>query len=213
MERLKQSWPLLLFLGSLIGLAFGFRSFFLTNFIEPIAIVCWAVWRIVASVNQNIYWMILIFVCTLLLIRLIPSGKANSPNPAYTYRHQSPSRVIYWQTLIRDATLGDEKAAYLRDDLKQLILSAFAKNKQSHPMDVAEIIATGKIPLSLKARHFLFPPDRQGRTNPISRWLDIASVHPKWLPGWAGKFARRDTTGISEILECLETEMEIGHDR
>jgi hypothetical protein len=213
MDRLKQSWPLLLFLGSLMSLAVGFRSFFMTNIIEPIAILCWAVWRIITSVNQTIYWMVLIFVCTLLLIRLIPPGKANLLNPAYTYRRKSPSRVEYWQTLISDAILGNDKTGYLRDNLKQLFLSAFTKIKQSHPMTVEEIIAAGKIPLSLKARHFLFPPDRQGKTNPISRWLDIASVHPKWLPRWAGKFARRDTTAISEILECLETEMEVEHDR
>lgn len=213
MDRLKQSWTLLLFLGSLVGLAIGFRSFFMTNIIEPIAILCWAVWRIVASVNQNIYWMILIFVCTLLLIRLIPSGKANLPNPAYTYRHKPPSRVEYWQTLIRDAVLGKDKTEYLGDNLKKLFFSAFAKIEQSHPRNMQEIMATRKISLSLKAQSLLLSQKGTEGGRFSNHRLDVFTIISKRVRKWAGKFARRDAAAISEILEYLETEMELGHDR
>ena len=41
----------------------------------------------------------------------------------------------------------------------------------------------------------------------------IMSIIPKRLRRWAGKFVSQDATAISEILEYMETEMEMSYDR
>jgi hypothetical protein len=81
------------------------------------------------------------------------------------------------------------------------------------PTDLEEVASTGAIPLSLRAQSFLFPPKGRGEVFCISHWLDIISLLSKRLRIWAGTLIRQDAVLINEILERLETEMEITHDR
>lgn len=213
MERLtKYIFPLLV-LGFLASLVFIFRTFLMSNIIEPIAIFLWAIWRIISSVDQKIYWMILIIICCLPVIRLFPPEKDAITHPAYRYRYNSSNRVIYWQTLIMDANLGKDEAEYFRDNLKKLLISAFADIKQPHPIDLEEFIASGMISLSPPARHFLFPPKVMDGLGFTSRLPDITSLLPRWLRKWVGKYFQQNTASIDEILEQIETEMELNHDR
>lgn len=202
----------LLVLISIAGIAVGFRSFFMANIIEPIAVLFWAFWRIIISVNQNIYWMILIIICLMLVLRLVPIEKDSLPNPAYTYKYRSPNRVEYWQTLINESILGREGGERLRVNLENLLASVNAKSGRIGLKDSDEVIAKGQRQLSLRATRFLFPQKQsEGAFFPDHR-LDIKSLIPKRLQGWAGKFVPQDTTTIAEILEYMETEMEMSHD-
>jgi len=196
----------------ILGLIICFRTFLVSNIIKPIAVLLWAVWRIVASVNQNTYWMILIVVCSILVIRLIPSGKDHTPGTAYNYKHRSPNRVEYWQTLVKDAILGEEEIERLRDNLKRLWMSGLVQEKRSDPAELEKLIETGAVPLSRETRDFLFPPKGINGIFSLRQRLDIESFIPKWFRRWAGKFTRQDTASMDEILERMEIEMEITHD-
>ena len=196
-----------------LALVLWFRSFLMMNIIEPIAILLWAFWRIITSVNQNIYWMVLIVICLILVIRLVPSGDDNSPSPAYNYVYKSLNRVEHWRILIKDAILGKEETEYLRDSLKKLFISVIAQAERSDPTDLEEIIATEKIPLPIAAHRFLFPPKGMGGMFSTSRRLNIMFLTPRWFRRWAGKFIQQDTTSIDKILEWMESEMEISYDR
>lgn len=203
--RLKKYMLALLALGSLLGLTVGFRSFIMANVIEPIAILFWAAWRIISSVNQHIYWIFMIIVCSFLMFRLVRSGNGSpSRQPGYYYSYRRSSRVAYWQALIRDTVLRKNDGEYLRDNLRQLFVSFLAQMERSEPTDLEGAAATGKKPLSLQARRFLFSSVRQS---------GMISMTPAWLRRWAGKFIPQDTTAIAEILEYMETEMEMNHER
>lgn len=196
---------------SLVGIAVGFRSFFMTNIIEPIAVLCWALWRIIASVNQSIYWMILIVICLILVLRLVPVEKDNRPNPIYTYRYKAPNRVQYWQTLINESMLGREEGERLRGNLENLFTSVNAKPGRTGSKDSDEVTAKGQRQLSLRATRFLFPQKQSEEPFFLDHRLDIKSLIPKRLQRWARKFVPQDTTTIAEILEYMETEMEMSH--
>ena len=198
MESLKRYILPFIVLSCLVGMAVDFRSFFMANIIEPIAVLCWAVWRIISSVNQNIYWMILIVICSILVIRLIPPGKAKLSNPAYNYRYISPNRVEYWQKLMEESILGKEESERFRVNLENLLMSVTAKGRRQ---------------LSLKATRFLLPPKESNGAFSLNHHLDIMSLIPKRLRRWAGKFVPQDTTAIAEILDYMEIEMEMSHDR
>ena len=212
MKRLTKYILPLLVVGFLASLLFIFRTFFMSNIIEPVAIFLWAIWRIICSVDQKIYWMLLVVICFLLVIRLFPTGKDNIAHPTYRYRYNSPDRVKYWQTLITHANLGQDQAEYFRDSLKQLLISAFADGKQSHPAGMEEFISSGMLPLSPLARRFLFPPKRTAGLGFMSRLPSIRSLLPGWLRKWVGGFVQQDTAPIDEILKHMENEMELNHD-
>ncbi len=208
----KRYIPPLLVLISLAGTAVGFRSFFMANIIEPIAVLCWALWRIVTSVNQNIYWVILIIVCLIMAHRLIPVGKDRLPNPAYSYKYKSPNRVEYWQTLITESALGEGESERLRANLENLLISVDAKSGRTASKDSDGVIANRQRQLSLRAMRLLFPQRGRGGTSIPDQRLDIKSLIPRQLQRWAGKYVSQDTAVISEILEYMETEMEMSHD-
>lgn len=195
----------------LTGSAVVFRSFFMANIIEPIAVLFWGIWRIIASVNQSIYWTVLIILCLSLVLRLIPMETDSQPNPAYTYKTKSPNRVEYWQTLINESVLGREEGEQLRVNLENLLKSVNAKSGQTGSKESDEVIAKGQRQLSLRARRLLFPQKRSEGTLSLQHRFDIKSLIPKRLPGWARKFVPQDTTAIAEILEYMETEMEMSH--
>lgn len=209
-SRKRYVLPLLVLI-SIAGIAIGFRSFIMANIIEPIAVLCWALWRIIASVNQSIYWLLLIVICLVLVFRLVPVENDNRPNPTYTYRYKSPNRVQYWQTLIHESILGREEGERLRVNLENLFTSVNAKSGRSGSKDSDEVMAKGQRQLSLRATRLLFPQKRSAGTFFQDHRLDIRSFIPKRLQMYAGKFVPQDTTAIAEILEYMETEMEMSH--
>jgi uncharacterized membrane protein len=213
MDNLKRYMLSLLLLGTLIGLARSFRSFFMTNFIEPIALLCWAAWRIVASVDQSFYWMILIVICAVLVIRLIPMKNDHSTSPAYTYKYESPNRVEYWQTLIRESFFGEEEGERLRGSLEKLFRLVAAKSGRIDPTAWEKNNVRGKLQPSVRAMRYLLPKKEIDETGFLYHKHDVLYLVPRRLRGWAGKFIHQDTHAIKEILEYLETEMELNHER
>ena len=196
----------------LAGIVVSFRSFFMANIIEPIAVLCWVFWRIIASVNQSIYWSILILICLMLMLRLIPIENDNRLNPTYTYKYKSPNRVEYWQTLINESILEREKSERLRVNLENLLTSVNAKPGRTGSKDSDEVIANGQRQLSLRATRLLFPQKQRDGAFILDGRFDIKSLIPKRFQRWAGKFVPQDTIAIAEILEYMETEMEMSHD-
>lgn len=188
-----------------------FRSFFMTYIIQPIALLFWVAWRLLASVDQNIYWMILLAACLFLVIRLIPRESDDTFEVTYSYR--PPNRVEHWKTLITDAMLGDEDLDALRESLKTLYMSARPQIQGSGPRDLEEIISNSEAPLSRKARHFLFPPEPSGGMFVVVQRFRSMSFVPRGLRRWVGTFMQWDTSPIDEILAQIESELEIRHDK
>jgi len=195
-----------------LTLAIGFRSFLITNVIEPIAALFWAVWRIVSSVNQTFYWMILIFICLILMMRFIPFGKSNSSHSAYNYKHSSPNRVEYWRTLMINAALDKDEAEYLRDNLNQL-LTAIDQLERSHPGNLDETVMPEQTSLPIAVQRFLFSAKGNHKMWSGDYRLRLLFITPGRFRRWAIKFIQPDHALIEETLTWMETTMEISHDR
>jgi len=213
MDNLKKYILPLLVLSLLASLIVFFRTFLMTSVIEPIALVCWAVWRAASSVNQNIYWIVLIAICLISILRLIPFEDDNQPTSPYDYKYKSPDRIEYWQTMIKDAIWGREETEYLRDSLKKLFISVIAQAERSDPTELEDIIATGKLPLSMVARRFLLPPKGMMGAFSTNHRLNILFIVPRWIRRWAGKFIHPDNTSIDEVLKWMEATLEMDHDK
>jgi hypothetical protein len=177
--------------------------------IEPIALLFWAIWRIISSVDQIIYWIVLIVFCAFLIIRLIPSEKDNSSNLAYSQMYKPPNRVEYWQTLIDESMLGKNKSEYLRNRMKELVITILSQVEQPAATEADEIFATGIPSLSPAARQYLFPPDaKDGKSGKKNQKNNVVFV-PKWLRKWQRKFTHQNNVVLDEILNWIETELEL----
>jgi hypothetical protein len=213
MERFKKYIAPFAILVLLVSLIIIYRSLLMVYVIEPVAVLFWIIWRAVTSVDQKLYWIILILFCAILLIRFITSEKDTAPSSAYNYTHNSPHRVEYWQTILEDAGLGKNESEYLHDRLEKLFLAVVAQTERADSAGSGEINAEEKISLSPAAQQYLFPPmPKVGRPS-TSRRLNIMFLLPRWLRKRARKFIHQDNTLINEILTWMETELEIHNER
>jgi len=192
-----------------VTLIVSFRSFLLANLIEPFALLLWALWQVVSSVDQHIYWIVLIAICSILVIRIFPSTNESSREAAYNHRDRPLSRVDYWQSLIKNATLGNDGNQRLHDNLKNLLTTVVTQDGQPEPTQLEEGIAKGKTPLPPTVKSFLFPPNRTRKKFPIGWQLNLPFLGPRWLRRWANKFIHQDYTMIDETLRWMEIELEI----
>lgn len=213
MEKYKKIVFPFLMLALLIGLFVIFRSFLMDYIIEPIALLFWAVWRIISSVDQNVYWIALIVFCAILVVRLIPSDKDNSPSLAYSHTYKPPNRVEYWQTLIDESILGKNKSEYLRNRIKELSMTVISQVEQPAKMDADEMIATGIPSLPPAARQYLFPPNGKDGISSIKDQLDNKVFVPRWLRKWQRRYIQQNNVILDEILTWMETELEISNEK
>jgi hypothetical protein len=163
-------------------------------------------------VDQNIYWIILIVFCAILVFRLIPAGNSKSPSSAYNDTYKSLNRVEYWQTLISDAAFGKKESANLREDLQQLLIASIAQAEQSDSTEPREFTAKDKVSLSPAAQRYLYPPSGKSGKLPENLQLNITFLVPKWLRKRARMYLNQDNIVIDEILRWMETELEINYE-
>ncbi|MBC8504175.1 MAG: hypothetical protein ISR58_19600 [Anaerolineales bacterium] len=188
-------FPILILL-FLVALLISGRSFLTTYIAEPVAILGWVVWRIIESVDQNIYWVLLIVLCSMLVVRFALIRMETFPSSAYLEPEMNPARLGHWQRLIKEAGFGKSERQVLEERLLQLLLDSVGGQD-----DLKKVT----------------PPRIQKLINSIGRKRSMVSqflysIFPRWFRSWVGKFVSPDYIMIDEILSFIETEMEIPHE-
>ena len=171
----------------------------------------WAAWRLISSVHQNVYWMILILICSIPVIRLIPFRR-NTSSSAYRDEYSPPNRVQDWLTLMKNASLEMSEAEHLRSNLKKLLISIH-QLERFHPMKSEEIVVPEAASLPLAVRRFLFPAQGKYKTFSRDYRLHVLFLTPKWFRRWASKLFQIQNTEIEETLTWMESQMEISNDQ
>lgn len=213
MGKLEKYRILLLVAGLVLALAISFQSFLMITIIEPVALLFWAIWRILASVDQNVYWTILIVLCAALMLRLVPSGKDFSPRPAYNYEYKSLDRVEYWRRLMKEAASGKDGNENLHHSLENLLMSTIAQADHSLSTDPAEAVASGQVSLPPAIRRFLLLPGEEQEALSGHHQFNPLVLASKWFRRWAGPRDRQDRALVEEVLQWMESYLEISHDQ
>jgi hypothetical protein len=213
MEKFKKNLLPFLILSLLVGFFVSFRSSLMNYIIEPIALLFWAVWRIISSVDQNLYWIALIVICAILVIRLIPSEKDSPPSPTYIYTYKPPNRVEYWQTIIDESRLGKHKSEYLRNRIKELTMTVISQVEQPATTELDEIVAAGIPSLPPEARQYLFPSNGEDGISSMKDQLNHNVFLPRWLRKWRRKYIHQNNATMDEVLTWMETELEINNEK
>ena len=163
----------------------------LTFLIEPIGWLLWAGWRILASIDRSLIWLSLIIVCSLLIIRLVPpdvvGGEDDQAEPRQSWG--SGDRLTHWRTWA---------ARSMTDDAGR---SAFRLSLESMAAAVAEATRT---PLPA-------PPDARDHG---SRGQDgIARLGARISRMLPDHRRRQDARRIDDLLNWMETSLEIKHEQ
>lgn len=213
MSRLRRYVPPFLILVILGSLVVGFRSFLVTHIITPVVLLFWAAWRVVISVDQNIYWILLIVFCAILVFRLIPTRNGKTPDSAYNHRYRRLDRVEYWQSQILDAAFDVKERANLRAELQKLHIDSMTETERLDSPVAGEINSKDKVSLSPEAQRYLYSQGGEPDKAPKKYRLNFMFLAPKWLRKRARRYLNQDNTMIDEILRKMETELEINYEK
>lgn len=201
----KRRWRLLI-LGVALVLILVSRSFLYANFVQPIALFLWAAWRVMASVNQNVYWTLLLAGGLLPLIWMIFSANEPVTPSAYHQEPLPPGRVEYWQRLLAGAHGGKKDRERFREEWDRLLQSVEAQASRSDTNDVSEDVPGQDESLPEVSRWSAKSALRWGRAPKIPGLLALL---PESLQRRLARFTKTDDRWIRESLRWMESELDI----
>jgi hypothetical protein len=170
--------------------AWIFRAFLLTFLIEPIGWLLWAGWRLVASVDRGLIWLIVIVACSLLIIRLVPPDVVGREvDHSETSPPWNPGdRIAHWRTWAARSVTDASGTSALRLTLETMAAAVAAATRTP-------------LPTPLDARNH--GPRRQSA---IAR---LGAQISRMLPDHR---RRRDARRIADLLNWMESALEIKHE-
>jgi hypothetical protein len=197
----------------LAGVLFG--PFILNEILKPIALVAWILLRIfVLSINQHIYWILMILVALVILLRILSPVQPVPPVEESLGSNETINSIELWRNLFRlnDSTPRDERT--LRHELTHMLASFYASKSHSETaFGYYEALQKGVIPLPEHITAFLFPEESQETGHPIKRLLQTIRKTPlKWIQRWTGQEKAEHYRMIDEVLNFMETSLEIKND-
>ena len=177
----------------LLSFAIWNRALFITCFIEPIARILWLIYRTLLSVDQEIYWALLILSALPLTLRMFPDHTESSILSAYQYSIQENDRVAYWETLLKSAIKSERDQLVLQRNLETLQRSISAQSIENDE------------------EGFLIPPFKIGfqqRIQTVWKSLPLSKIGQRKGVHKATELEKC----VDGILQSMETQLEIHHD-
>lgn len=178
----------------MLGLVLWNRVFFITFFIEPIARILWLIYRTLLSIDQEIYWALLILSALSLVIRMFPDHTESSILSAYQYSIQENDRVVYWETLLKSAEGNKSDRLMLQHNLETLQRSMSAQSIENDEED------------------FLIPPFKIGfrqRIQTVWKSLPLSKIDQRKGRVYQATELEKCVDGI---LQSMETQLEVHND-
>jgi len=188
------------------GLLLHFRIFLFTNVIEPIALVFWTFWNVLSGIDQRLCWGGIIILCMIITFRLIPSSGDKLPRPAYNYAFRPPSKVDKWQGMIAS---GDH--VLLRNELKNLLIDVLDQIGRYQAMESDEVKISYTL-LPAETQEYLLNSETKRLTFQGSFWHSLKTLLSSMFLWRDKKITKRELDIISEIIQWMETELDISYE-
>lgn len=212
MDRLVKYGLILLALGLVLGMALVLPGLFIRGIIEPGAIMLWALWRVISSVDQGVYWAGLIILSLALIVRALPPRNSSPMNSAYLQHYKSRSPVERWKQLFDEAASGKDEDEALRTSLKNLLEATIQQSQQSAAATIDEKLASEGLSLPPAAHEYVFPSSSEKKRQAAHRRTGAWRWAPHWLRQWSQNGTDPDSRAIDELLSWMESILEIEHD-
>ena len=200
---------IVLFLGLL------FWPFILNNIIRPTTLVLWFLLRIlVLSIDQKYIWYVAIFVSFFFLFRFLPQEQADVQSHSSREPNTAIKNIGYWRNLFiyNGQNAGEEKT--LKRELTYLLTSLHASNQSaSNNFGIRDALEKGKIPLPGNIHTFLFSQEPPASGGLLRRFFQSIRKTPRqWIRQWTGQEKAEHFQMIDEVLNLMETSLEITND-
>ncbi len=205
---------LLVVVGVGLFLAVLFRGFLFTNFVRPIALLLWLLWRFLLSVHQALYWGLLILAAVCLavyrLAQVVAAAEEVLLTPAVDTMSQS---INYWQTSIGSTSSDGVSPFTLKRGLVRLLVNIHAaRNPDAKAFELFEALRLRQTPLPARVYAFLFP-DEVAKTK--ASWkgrLEQLMERPgRWIRRVTGREQAEYYQTLEETLTLMEELMETRH--
>ena len=207
-------WVIVSFLTAATTLFIGmlFWPFILNSLIKPTALVVWFLLRIlILSVDQEYFWIIIILVAVIFLFRLLPRQQPSPPPVDFPETNATINRIGYWHILFTYNGRSFQEDKMLRRELIYLLTSYYAsKQRVANNFGIYEALQQREIPLPENIHTYLFPQEAPESNGLIKKFLQSFRTTPrKWIYLWSGQAKAEQERMISEVLNFLETSLEI----
>ncbi len=208
-------------LGLFMLVGFSFPSFVQDNFITPIALVLWLGWRILRSVDQQVYWFALIFAvvvyCSIRLYRwaLGVDTLEQTQSPA---QNDALEQIRNWRTSIRITDFRIDRSNILARNLARSLakmLAAVYASKQLHvtQYEIYSALEQREMPLPEPIYTFLFPDQSSGAKRSIKQMLrSLRDIPRRQIRRWTGREKAEYYQLLDQVLQLMESVMENEHD-
>jgi hypothetical protein len=202
-----------LILGPFLLIGFMFPSFIQDNFVTPIALVLLLGWRIVQSIDQQIYWFVLIFAVVLYafirLYRLFQVPDTFEQTSSLD-RNVTLEQINYWQTSLRLTDFKIDRSNLMSRNLANMLATVYT-SKQLHvtQYEIYRALEQRQLPLSEPVYGFLFPAPSSGAKRSIKQLLrDLRDIPRKRIRRWTGREKAEYYQLLEQTLKFMESVME-----
>jgi hypothetical protein len=205
----------LIFLGLALLLSFLFRSFVLDNFVRPLALVLWVFWRVLLSVDQRLYWGVLIISALVYVFIRVGQELTSAEHPLPLDPNVTMDTVDYWQLSVRLAAEEIDKPDPFQRNLGSMLATMYALKQPDAPQWVVhDALRQRQIPLPEPIHAFLFPAEPVGGKRSFWQLLRAIWHTPKkWTRRWTGRDVAEYYQAIDQVLTLMESTMEINNDK
>ncbi len=216
MKISRRAGLVILLVGLLMLLGFLSASFLEDNLVMPIALVLALCWRIVQSVDQVVYWTILILgILGYLFVRLLMwlQEPTDLEQPSTIGTNTTLERISYWQNAIRFA--GRQTSSnILEQDLGKLLATLYAsKQPEAVQFQVYDALEQRQIQLPDPVYAFLFPPEPAGSRRSLKQILaSLRDRRRKRLRRWTGRETDDYNQALESVITFMEASLETRHD-
>ena len=204
-------------LGLFLLVGFSYPSFVQDNFIVPIALVLLLCWRILRSVDQQVYWFALIFAVVIYcLIRLYrwALGVATLEQTRSPASNAALEQIRNWRTSIRLTGFRIDRSNILARNLAKILAAGYA-SKQLHvtQYQIYSALEQREMPLPEPVYTFLFPAQSSGAKRSIKQTLrSLRDIPRQQIRRWTGREKAEYYQLLDQVLQFMESIMENEHD-
>ena len=191
----------------------GFRSFIMTTFVQPVALLFWAAWRALASVNQQVYWIALIIVCAGFALQLLPAEVHGATASTFKYHYRQPTRLKAWEELIARAATGKDETESLQAAIRKLLLTVLASTEHAGQTDSGQLAGSAGLDLPPAARRLLLQDTENAEQPKTRRALGTLASPLLRLHRRLSARPSNQEILLSEALNWMESRMEMHDDQ
>jgi hypothetical protein len=139
---------------------------------------------------------------------MLPFEEGKPSKFSYTYSYKPPTRVDYCRNLIKDSVLGKNENEKLRKYLRELLVTVISQTEGITAMEVEKIIEKRTTSLSPTSHQYLFSSNVKRKLYHENK-LNTVYFLPRWLRRLGRKSVHQNNSVIDEILNLMESELEI----